>query len=336
MNRKKVSVIVAAYNAHDTLARCLGSLVNQTLEDIEIVVVNDASTDDTWEIMQRCEAQFPDKVVIINGTENRGPGGAKNQGLDAATGEYIGFCDSDDYADSSMFEKLYRRAVEKDADIAECGFFIEASNASTITTTDDIEGELDTEKRKKLLRRGGYLWNKIYKRELFNDPPIRMRPCVSTLSDNEILKYMYLKAGNIWTVKEVLYFYSDTPGAATKVTDLEKYYKSIYGVMEATYDVLSPLDNYKDVVETIEYLQMVWYSYGINRCIYEQIQRYGAKVENVPLYFEGLKEDAKNKLQNLAQLRKEVITGSYKDNEEAVSNISEIDMKIMEECDRIF
>ena len=114
---KKVSIIVPAYNAHDTLARCLGSLVNQTLQEIEIIVVNDASTDDTWEIMERCEKQFSDKVIIIDGKENRGPGGARNQGLDIATGEYIGFVDSDDYVADNMYEHLYSKAKEKDADI---------------------------------------------------------------------------------------------------------------------------------------------------------------------------------------------------------------------------
>ena len=109
---KKVSIIVPAYNSHDTLARCLGSLVNQTLSDIEIIVINDASTDDTWEIMKRCEAQFPDKVMIIDGGINRGSGGARNQGFDMASGEYIGLVDSDDYVHPEMYERLYNRAKD--------------------------------------------------------------------------------------------------------------------------------------------------------------------------------------------------------------------------------
>ena len=148
---KKVSVIVGAYNAHDTLARCLTSLVHQTLEDIEIIVVNDASKDDTWEIMQRCKAQFPDKVVILNNEQNMGCGGAKNSGLEVASGEYIGFCDSDDYCALNMFELLYNKAKEKDADIVDCGFYVEAANASTISTPDEAEGILDDDKRKKLI-----------------------------------------------------------------------------------------------------------------------------------------------------------------------------------------
>ena len=73
---KKVSVVIPAYNAHDTLARCLGSLVNQTLQDIEVVVVNDASKDETIDICNRCKAAFPDKVVVVDSKENLGCGGA--------------------------------------------------------------------------------------------------------------------------------------------------------------------------------------------------------------------------------------------------------------------
>ena len=73
---KKVSVIVGAYNAHATLARCLTSLVHQTLEDIEIIVVNDASKDDTLDIMKRCQQQFPDKMIVVNNEKNMGCGGA--------------------------------------------------------------------------------------------------------------------------------------------------------------------------------------------------------------------------------------------------------------------
>jgi glycosyltransferase involved in cell wall biosynthesis len=185
---KKVSVIVGAYNAHDTLARCLTSLVHQTLEDIEIIIVNDASRDDTLDIMKRCQQQFPDKVILVNNEQNMGCGGARNAGLEVASGEYIGFCDSDDYCASNMFELLYSKAKEKNADIVDCGFFAEAANAPAISTSDEAEGILDDEKRKKLIISGGYLWSKLFKRELFFDPQIKMRSHVRVLEENDIFK----------------------------------------------------------------------------------------------------------------------------------------------------
>lgn len=333
---RKVSIIVGAYNAHNTLARCLTSLVHQTLEDIEIIVVNDASKDDTWEIMQRCKEQFPDKLTIINNAENLGCGGAKNVGLKVATGRYIGFCDSDDYCASNMFELLYNKAIEKDADIVDCGFFVEAADAPTITTPDLAEGILDDEKRKILILNGGYLWSKIFKRELFFDPPILMRNHVRVLSDNDVLKYMYLHANNIWTVKEVLYYYSDAPGSDTKIIDMDKYYESIYGVMKATYDLCHNLPTYAAAKEVIEYAQLVWYSYGINRCIYDQIVKYGANEYSIPKYFGNLSLEIEKMLMELAQLKKGIITTNYDDNSEVINRISDLDIKIMKECDRRF
>ncbi|MCR5557400.1 MAG: glycosyltransferase [Butyrivibrio sp.] len=331
---KKVSVIVGAYNARDTLARCLTTLVHQTLEDIEIIVVNDASQDDTWEIMERCRSQFPDKVITVNNEQNMGCGGAKDSGLDVASGEYIGFCDADDFCATNMYELLYARAKEMDADIVDCGFFAEQANASTITTQEEAEGILDDDKRKMLILRGGYLCTKLFRRELFNDPPVRLRKHVRALDDNDVLKYMYLHANNIWTVREVLYNYSDAPGSLTKIMDVDKYFDSIYGVMEGTYERCHELPTYEAARLIIEYAQLVWYSYGINRCIYDQIVKYGVGESKISLYFEEVDVDIEEMLVKLAQLKKKVISLDYKDNPEVQERISPIDIKIMQECDR--
>ena len=333
---KKVSVIVAAYNAHDTLARCLGSLVNQTLEDIEIIVVNDASTDDTWEIMKRCKQQFTDKVVIINGEKNRGQGGAKNQGFDAATGEYIGIVDSDDYVASNMFELMYGEAKSKDADIVDCGIYFESTDGAEITTGDNVIGTLDIEKRKILILAGGYLTTKIIRRELFNDPPVRMRENIKCLVDNDIIKYMILRAKNIYNVKHVLYRYCDSKGSATKTLDLIPYYDSIYSVMESIYELCHKFPDYEILKETMEYTLVNWYSHGVNRCLYDQIVRYGASIENIPQYFEDCPENIMDMLRKLTNLKKRIVTIDYRENNEILNRISDLDIRIMEECDSFF
>ena len=333
---KKVSVIVGAYNAHGTLARCLTSLVHQTLEDIEIIVVDDASTDDTREIMNRCKDQFQNKIVLVNNKQNKGSGGAKNAGLEVASGEYIGFCDSDDFCASDMYELLYRKALEKDADIVDCGFFAEQANKTAITTPDNAEGVLDAAKRNELILKGGYLCTKIFKRELFNNPPIRLREHVRILDDNDVLKYMYLHAKDIWTVKEVLYNYSDAPDSSTKIIDVDKYFESIYGVIGSTYELCHDLPTYKDSIEVIEYAQLVWYSYGINRCLYDNIIKYGAEESKAQRYFDDLDDKTQGMLSKLTQLKKKVITLDYEENPEVINRISKIDIGIMKECDSLF
>ena len=96
---KKVSIIIPAYNCEKTLVECLGNVVHQSLKDIEVIIVDDASTDGTWNIIAECERQFPDLIMAIKSEVNSGPGGARNIGLMYASGEYIGFVDSDDRID---------------------------------------------------------------------------------------------------------------------------------------------------------------------------------------------------------------------------------------------
>lgn len=113
----KVSIIVPCYNAGLYLATCLDSLVNQTLKDIEIICVNDYSTDNSLDILQEY-ATRDSRIKIINNPHNMGEGATRNAGLAKATGEYIGFVDSDDTVDLDFYEKLYNVAKPKNLDIA--------------------------------------------------------------------------------------------------------------------------------------------------------------------------------------------------------------------------
>ena len=333
---KKVSIIVPAYNAHDTLARCLGSLVHQTLDNIEIIVVNDASKDDTWEIMKRCKTQFPDKVSIINAEINSGPGGARNIGIDVSTGEYIGMVDADDFIAPTMYEKLYELAKKNGTDIADCGFYRESNDKALLTVSDDLEGELNDYKRSKLICSGGYLVTKIFKRELFNDPPIRMQRNMTALEDFEILIYMLLRAKSISAVKEVLYNYCDTAGSNTKMTDMDIYCDSVYRAMKGTYENCHGMTAYEGAKKAVEYMLVNIYSYGINRCLHDQIAGLGAEIKNVNRYFEKISTHEKELIKNLAMLKCEVISIDYDDNPEVIKRIAPLDLEIIKRCDELF
>ena len=110
---KKVSIIVPVYGVEEWLERCMESLVHQTLQDIEIIVVNDGSPDNSQEIIDRYVKEYPD-LVQGHIKENGGLSDARNYGLQYATGEYIAFVDSDDYVDVTMYEKLYKKAIEEE------------------------------------------------------------------------------------------------------------------------------------------------------------------------------------------------------------------------------
>lgn len=117
----KVSVIVPVYNAQEYLEECLESLVHQTLEEIEIVCVNDGSNDASPDILTKYQEKYPQKVIVIS-KENGGQASARNLGIRRCSGEYIGFVDADDYVAEEMFEKMYHRAKLEDSDYIECRY----------------------------------------------------------------------------------------------------------------------------------------------------------------------------------------------------------------------
>ena len=167
----KVSVIVPAYNAEKYIDKCLESLINQTLKDIEIIVVNDGSKDNTLEKINK----YSDKrIKLLNLKENKGIGHARNEGIKKALGEYIGFVDSDDYVDKNMFEKMYEKASKEKLDIVVCDFYKQIEN-----TNQTIKEIIPNFKNTTLKNNSNLLldinlapWNKIYKRKLIVDNKI--------------------------------------------------------------------------------------------------------------------------------------------------------------------
>ena len=120
---KKVSVVVPCYNASMYLHKCVDHLLTQTigLENMEIILVDDASTDDgqTWEIIADYERQYPEAIIAISLPENLRQGGARNVGVSYASGEYLIFCDADDWLMNEALEHLYHAALEQNADVVE-------------------------------------------------------------------------------------------------------------------------------------------------------------------------------------------------------------------------
>ncbi len=110
----KVSIIVPVYNSEKYLKICLDSLVNQTLKEIEIIAIDDASSDKSLEILKNYEQKYPNKIKVYTNPKNLGQGVTRNKGIKLATGEYIGFLDSDDYVNFNMYAKMYEMAKKND------------------------------------------------------------------------------------------------------------------------------------------------------------------------------------------------------------------------------
>ncbi len=123
----KVSVIVPVYNVQPYISKCLDSLHAQTMLDIEFIIVDDCGTDDSM-CIARQYAHKDARFKILNGTENKGVAHARNRGIEAATGDYIGFVDSDDWVSSEFYQLLYEKAISEEADIAKATLYIVRNN----------------------------------------------------------------------------------------------------------------------------------------------------------------------------------------------------------------
>ena len=159
----KISIIVPVYNVEKYIDKCLKSLVNQTLKDIEIIIVNDGSLDRSEEIIEKYVKDNPTKIKYYE-KKNGGLSSARNYGLEYATGEYITFLDSDDYVETNMYEEMYNLAKEENADMVECDFIWEWEYGKKIF---DTRREYET--KEEIMRKPRVVaWNKIYKRENIN------------------------------------------------------------------------------------------------------------------------------------------------------------------------
>lgn len=255
----KVSVVVPVYNAEKTLATCLGNLLNQTLKEIQIILVDDCSADSSPSIEAAAKLQFPDKVKLIQQKTNQGPGAARNAGIQNADGEYIGFVDSDDIVDVTMYEKLYKMAHDTDSDIADCAYVRESSGKASLHFSAGLTGKLSWQQKSTLIAAGGYHATKIFRRKMLLDHNISYRPAY-TLEDEDFLVLCIYYAEKVCGTKDILYKYCDANTASlSHEADYEKYYSASTQCLGALYERLGILEHYKDIEEGVEYVMLHLY-----------------------------------------------------------------------------
>lgn len=207
----KVSVIIPIYNVKLYIEDCVRSLMEQTLKDnIEFIFVNDCTPDDSMCILYHVLGDYPvrkDQVKIITHPENSGLAAARNTGLQIATGQYIIYCDSDDWIEKDMYEKLLRKAVETGADIVGCDFYDDYVNRSVIRK--QSFPEQSKECVKKMLR--GELHcstcNKLINRKLYEQYDVHFPEGIDMWEDVSTIIPLCFHADRIAYVPEALYHY---------------------------------------------------------------------------------------------------------------------------------
>ena len=159
----KVSVIVPIYNVEKYLEKCINSLLSQTLEDIQIILVNDGSKDNSGNIAKEYEKNNKNRIIYVE-KENGGLSDARNYGLKYATGDFIAFLDSDDYIEKNAYEEMYNKAIEENADYVECDFIWEFPNKIR------VDKQYPYKNKKEMLSFVRVVaWNKLIKRQLIID-----------------------------------------------------------------------------------------------------------------------------------------------------------------------
>lgn len=166
----KVSVIVPIFRVEQYIARCARSLFEQTLDDIEFVFVNDCTPDDSISILNGIIDEYPSRkpfVKLVSHSSNKGPAITRKTGLEAASGEYIAFCDSDDWVSDSMYELLYGKAVETGSDMVICGYCVSdgdrVCDEFPVCPTDNPLRDLLSDAIPN------FTWTKLIRRDIFNN-----------------------------------------------------------------------------------------------------------------------------------------------------------------------
>ena len=253
----KVSVLVPIYNVERYLRKCLDSLVHQTLEDVEIICINDGSTDSSLEIIEEY-AQKDNRIKIIN-KENSGYGASMNKGLEAATGEYIGIVEPDDYAELNMYEVLYTKAKEKDLDIVKSDFVKWWSNSDKkikqgLFEKDHIDKVFNVSDYKEVLNIVPSIWSAIYKREFLQENGILFleTPGASYQDTGFHFKSM-LAANRIMLINDAFVNYNqDNPNSSVKSTS------KAYAVCKEFESIIGYIKEHNKL-ETLEYVYSIMF-----------------------------------------------------------------------------
>lgn len=303
-----ISVIVPIYNAEKFLKECIDSILNQSYGDLEVILVNDGSTDSSLEIIEEYERR--DKRVKVITKENGGQMSAWILGVENSSGEYIGFVDSDDYIDKEMYDKLLKSIEKNKSDISMCGrtIFDRFSEITPKLPLKEVYCGEDIKDIYKNVFPGAYggisqaRWDKLYKREIIVDNMKKYcKVCVRTMEDRFIVSPALLSAKTFSVVNEPLYHCRLVNNSSSKKARIE-----LCEITELLYDIQTKIlkdkglfEEYKDELEKTrwDYLKMIVSRNIIrkNNLSFSQKKELSKKLLEDKRYRKVVQEDKTNK-----------------------------------------
>ena len=220
-----ISVIVPIYNVDKYLERCIDSIINQTYKNLEIILVDDGSTDDCPRICD--EYQKKDSRIKVIHKENGGLSDTRNKGIDIAKGKYYGFIDSDDYIDADMYAILYKNIVETHSDIAVCGRYIDYEDGNTKKMTNENRSNILMDRIEALKKLNNYsdfdmsACDKLYSAKLWKD--IRY-PYGKICEDYYTTYKLFDKSNKVVFVPKALYHYFQRNNSLSRNKKITEHY----------------------------------------------------------------------------------------------------------------
>ena len=250
MKKPIVSVIIPVYNVETYLKDCLDSVLNQSLTDIEIICVNDASTDNSLQVLHLW-AEKDERIKVIDSPENRRQGGARNIGIKAASGQYIGFVDSDDYVSVEFYQSLIN-STNLDPDVVTANLYAQFGMANKLVNQFENLSKLKDQEliKRQIAANSCRLWISIFKRSYMLDNCLFF-PEKVVYEDNAIVLCMFLLANRVEIVnnKSPFYFYRVNPASIVHGDFSDKKFSDRIATAKMMYynmEKYGLMDMYKD------------------------------------------------------------------------------------------
>lgn len=245
-----ISIIIPVYNVEKYLKKCIKSIINQTYTNIEIILVDDGSTDNSGKICD--ELKNKDSRIVVIHKKNGGLSEARNVGIENATGKYIAFVDSDDYILNDMYEILYRNLIENDADISICKYIYikEEDKIDLKTDTNNIIIMNNLHAMKELLLNKmitNHAWNKLYKKEIFDNIKFSVG---KKYEDIDVMYLLFEKSRKIVYQDITRYIYINREGSILHNKN-PKLIQDYITIINNRYEYLS--QRYKKLKEELDY-----------------------------------------------------------------------------------
>ena len=261
----KVTVIVPLYNVAQYIDKCARSLFEQTLDDIELLFINDCTLDNSVDIVEMLIEEYQPRFVekgsvarIITMTTNTGQAGVRRRGIIEATGDYIIHCDGDDWVDGDLYERMYNEAIASEADVVMCGSIHEYSGRSEVH-----EVELEPCNCKDIVRNwykkciGMHCWNKLVRRSIYADNEILPWLGLNMWEDNGLMSRIFYHATKLSVVRDSYYHYNRTNLGAMTNGYGQKAVRQMIGIAEHLTEFFESKLDAEDFRKTIMAFQFL-------------------------------------------------------------------------------